>query len=217
MDSLAETLDETKTSAGTSSRYGGAQSVRSLLRHSTHSDHVRINRHHLVGQLSQPELKLSTYIRILGAYRTYFQTLEPTIERLLEACPGRFDYQPRRKLPWIDADLVALKVVTPIHPMPDQLRQLAQISEPGALIGLLYAIEGSTLGGQVIARHLTRSLGINQASGASYFAGYGEHTESRWQEFCDYAETIRGSETQLDLARQAASLAFIATEQCLEL
>jgi heme oxygenase len=192
------------------------ESVRDSLRHSTHSHHVRINRHPLLGQLTRPGLTLRTYARILAAYRSYFNVIEPAIERFLASYPGQFDYVPRRKLPWLESDLAKFEVPARAGDMSDQLRALSFISEPGEAIGVLYAIEGSTLGGQVIARHLAQNLGIDQATGARYFSGYGQETEGRWQEFCRFAESIAASARQVDLASKAAVRAFIATEQCLD-
>jgi heme oxygenase (biliverdin-IX-beta and delta-forming) len=194
-----------------------SESVRDALRHSTHSHHVRINRHPLLGQLTRPGLSRSTYARILAAYRSYFRVIEPAIERFLSSCPGQFDYTPRRKLPWLECDLTRFEAPVRAVDITDQLRTLSRISEPGEAIGVLYAIEGSTLGGQVIARHLAQNLGIDRATGARYFSGYGLETESRWQEFCRFAESIVASDRQIELARSSAIQAFIATEQCLDL
>lgn len=202
---------------GSASRNEVSQSVRSLLRHSTHSHHARINRHPLLCKLTRPGLTRSTYARILGSYWSYFQVIEPAIERFLATCPGQFDYATRRKLPWLECDLSKFDTPAPSPNMTDQLQTLSRITEPGEAIGVLYAVEGSTLGGQVIARHLVQNLGIDQSTGARYFTGYGQETESRWQEFCSFAETIAASEKQIDLARRSAIRAFTATEQCLDL
>ncbi|UOQ69662.1 biliverdin-producing heme oxygenase [Hymenobacter volaticus] len=48
------------------------------------------------------------------------------------------------------------------------------------LLGAMYVIEGSTLGGQVIARQLTKA-GI---STRTYFSGYGDQTGLMWKSFC---------------------------------
>ena len=52
------------------------------------------------------------------------------------------------------------------------------------VLGCLYVIEGATLGGQVITRHLEKNLGITPESGGAFFAGYGAETGARWKEFC---------------------------------
>ncbi|UOG77539.1 biliverdin-producing heme oxygenase (plasmid) [Hymenobacter tibetensis] len=48
------------------------------------------------------------------------------------------------------------------------------------LLGALYVLEGSTLGGQVLARQLAKA-GI---STRTYFSGYGDQTGLMWKSFC---------------------------------
>jgi heme oxygenase (biliverdin-IX-beta and delta-forming) len=199
------------------SRISTSESVRDTLRNSTHSHHVRLNRHPLLSELTRPGLQPASYATIVGAYRGYFSVVEPALERYLMHNPNPFDYAPRRKLPWLDADIAHFPDAPAMNAPPDELVALAQISEPGDLIGLLYAMEGSTLGGQVIARHLYDHVGLTEHSGARYFAAYGPDTEARWHEFCAFAETIRDNDHQLVRARASAILAFVALERCLDL
>jgi len=48
------------------------------------------------------------------------------------------------------------------------------------LLGAMYVLEGSTLGGQVLARQLAKA-GSDQLR---YFTGYGAQTGPRWKAFC---------------------------------
>ena len=49
--------------------------------------------------------------------------------------------------------------------------------------GVLYVVEGATLGGQVLSRHLEETLGLGSANGARFFHGYGSRTGAMWQAF----------------------------------
>ena len=49
----------------------------------------------------------------------------------------------------------------------DDLPDLQGVQEA---LGCLYVVEGSTLGGQVIARHLRQTLGVDPRCGGSFFA-----------------------------------------------
>lgn len=51
------------------------------------------------------------------------------------------------------------------------------------VLGGLYVIEGSTLGGQMISKHLENSLGFTGGHGYSYYRSYGMDTPRKWQEF----------------------------------
>jgi heme oxygenase len=52
-------------------------------------------------------------------------------------------------------------------------------------------LEGSTLGGRVLYKHINKALGFEADSGAAYFCGYGADTAGKWRLFLsclsDYA------------------------------
>jgi heme oxygenase len=52
-----------------------------------------------------------------------------------------------------------------------------------SFLGAMYVMEGSTLGGQYIARHLEEVLGLQPGEGDAYFRGYGERTGEMWWAF----------------------------------
>jgi heme oxygenase len=58
-------------------------------------------------------------------------------------------------------------------------------------LGIMYVLEGSTLGGKIIYKHVNQYLGIEAETGASYFYGYGQETGILWKSFitafADYA------------------------------
>ncbi|TVT37713.1 biliverdin-producing heme oxygenase [Hymenobacter setariae] len=71
------------------------------------------------------------------------------------------------------------------------------------LLGAMYVMEGSTLGGQVIARQLAK---VNIPL-RSYFSGYAERTGPLWKEFCQLLDREATSENQAEIV-QSASLTF---------
>lgn len=60
---------------------------------------------------------------------------------------------------------------------------LAYPGRPEA-IGAAYVVEGSMLGGVVIAREVERSLGLGPGTGNAFFAGHGRDTARTWKAFC---------------------------------
>jgi heme oxygenase len=58
-------------------------------------------------------------------------------------------------------------------------------------LGIVYVMEGSTLGGKVLFKHIQKVLGLNESSGAAFFWGYGADTGMMWKSFVsifsDYA------------------------------
>ena len=67
-------------------------------------------------------------------------------------------------------------------------------------LGRMYVMEGSTLGGQLLARHVEQQLGLEPGRGDSYFAGYGDHTGRRWREFKALLEALPDTDTDTVIA-----------------
>nr|GFD17027.1 hypothetical protein [Tanacetum cinerariifolium] len=70
-------------------------------------------------------------------------------------------------------------------------------------LGAMYVVEGSTLGGQVIARQLAKA----NIPLRSYFSGYGERTGPLWKAFCHLLAQEATPENEADIV-QSASLTF---------
>ena len=68
----------------------------------------------------------------------------------------------------------------------------------GGVIGYLL-IEGATLGGRIIGRHLQASLGLRADSGAAFFSGYGSATGPLWQAFGDLLRVRAASTDEAEI------------------
>ena len=84
-----------------------------------------------------------------------------------------------------------------VCPTPPPLETRAQ------LLGTMYVLEGSTLGGQVIARQLA-AAGID---GRTFFAGRAERTGPLWKQFCQLLEAAATSD-DADAVVASAVLTF---------
>ncbi len=73
-------------------------------------------------------------------------------------------------------------------------------------LGSMYVLEGSTLGGQYIARTVEQNLGLAPGEGDAYFRGYGDQTMVKWAEFRQVLETI--PEEHSAIAIDAARVTF---------
>ena len=67
------------------------------------------------------------------------------------------------------------------------------------VLGALYVLEGSTLGGQVITRQLAKA-GIGQRR---YFAGHAERTGPLWQSFCQLLAAEATDDNQAEIVQSA--------------
>ncbi|WP_181700216.1 biliverdin-producing heme oxygenase [Chthonobacter albigriseus] len=125
--------------------------------------------------LMSPELTIGRYIDILAAFQAFHAAWEPRIATLL-ADEALFD--PRRKLALVNRDLAHFGVA------PGRRFHSADwLVGRAEAMGSLYVLEGSTLGGRVIARHLQRRFGLVAGAGAAYFSSYGAAIGPMWTAF----------------------------------
>jgi heme oxygenase len=120
----------------------------------------------------------AAYRALLARFYGFHAAWEPQAAALI-ADPAFFE--PRRKAALLARDLRFLGLddldrlprCAPLMPMADR----------AAAFGALYVVEGSTLGGTIIARQVERSLGLTAGAGCSYFRSYGPDLGPMWKAF----------------------------------
>jgi heme oxygenase (biliverdin-IX-beta and delta-forming) len=161
-------------------------------------------------ELFHADFSLADYQRLLEAFWGYYYPLEKQLMALDELKAALPDWPARAKLPWIIADLRILTggkaAALPICPNIPPCENLANA------LGCLYVLEGATLGGQVISRHLKRTFNLGPTNGAAFFNGYGAETDSRWQIFREWMMTAEVEEAPLI---QSACATFLTLDQWL--
>ncbi|WP_406854421.1 biliverdin-producing heme oxygenase [Alsobacter sp. KACC 23698] len=152
-----------------------------------------------------PGLTLERYGALVARFHAFFRIWEPRIGELVgdEAFFG-----PRRKLPLLEADLAALGLA-PLRQTP----RIPRLDDVEEAMGSLYVLEGSTMGGQVIAKSLERRLGL-AGPGATYFASYGRDVAARWRAFQDILASL-SSPAADDRIVCAALATFESLQACL--
>mgnify|MGYP001255535211 CR=1 FL=1 len=65
---------------------------------------------------------------------------------------------------------------------------IPNIRSVGAAFGCLYVLEGSTLGGQIIARQVYNHLGLTPENGCRFFSSYGAAVGPMWKNFGGHLE-----------------------------
>lgn len=148
-----------------------------------------------------------------GAYRDHLARLLAfyrATEAALAETPGLADLVPDLdarlvKSQWLRDDLARLGA-GPAAPRADVPRfSLAQA------LGTLYVVEGSTLGGRLIARQLSRSVGVGPEDGARFYHSYGDARGERWTGFKAALDAWgQAHPDKADEAIQAAADAFDA-------
>ena len=140
----------------------------------------------LEGQLPllDPCLSREDYHQLLGRFFGYYAPLETRLLALPWPDEIGFDYSGRHKTPRLEQDLIALGETPETLAQLPRCQDLPEVLTLSNLLGCLYVIEGATLGGQIITRHLLINLGLTPETGAAFFNGYGEQTGAHWQTFC---------------------------------
>ena len=148
------------------------------LRSDTHAEHEAVERQ--LG-LAEETLTLTRYRRRLEQFWGFYAPLEARLEAGAPSRPAEPSFAGRRKTGWLETDLRALGV-----PRPEKLARCAclpDLSNRAARLGCSYVLEGATLGGQIISRHVAACLGISAESGGRFFHGYGGRTGEMWTTF----------------------------------
>jgi heme oxygenase len=102
----------------------------------------------------------------------------------------------REKTAWLEADLAHFDRGATQRAALPLCEDLPGTDSRSEILGACYVLEGSTLGGQFIARHLREKLGMQPGEGDRYFRSYGPEVGSRWQAFRD--ELMRHSSPEND-------------------
>lgn len=123
--------------------------------------------------LLSPTLGIARYQDILRRFHAFWRSWRPLAHGLL-AKEGDL-LTGRDRTPLLESDLAHFNL-TPLRPDGP----LPTLNDADQALGSLYVLEGSTLGGQVIARHLETHLGLRDGAGYAYFQGYGRQNGPMW-------------------------------------
>ncbi len=169
------------------------------LREETRELHSRIETNPLHRAIVDGTVTGESYRLLLEKMHGVHQTFELCASVRPEWSQFEFDFEERRKIPLLDRDLAALGAGPALPRLPAAPLPLVGASFP-YLLGYLYVLEGSTLGGQILSRLLAQHLGLTPACGAAYFTAYGAQAGARWkacQELLTRAAADPGSEDAL--------------------
>jgi heme oxygenase len=134
------------------------------------------------------------YIRQL---KTFFGFVEPWERALEQALPADDPIRAgRRKTAWLEHDLEFFGITRSQRERLPRVTELPSLSSRPEILGAAYVLEGSTLGGQIISRHLEETLGLRGGCGYCYFRSYGPDVGAQWKAF--RAELLQASSATND-------------------
>jgi heme oxygenase len=185
--------------------------LRDQLRLHTRAQHERIE-----AALNIPDSirNRDDYARLLAAFYGFHVPLETALlqhEASLSAVGVKLSA--RRKAHKARADLLSL------YGGSEAIQKLTFCPLPPALptwrhaLGSLYVVEGSTLGGQIIARQLHRHLNLQAAAQLRFFSAYGARTGTMWRAFVAALNRLNLAAEDAAHVLQGAEATFEALER----
>ncbi|WP_440061805.1 biliverdin-producing heme oxygenase [Pseudomonas syringae] len=155
------------------------------------------------------------YLRLLQAYYGFYAPLEAAL-RDSTFMPCALTPDDRIKTCVLVKDLCALGMSEhDIRQLP-HCTQLPITDSPGACLGVMYVLEGATLGGQVLRREVLKRLGLDEHSGAAFLDVYGAETGPRWKVFLNHLDAVPRGVEFTEAAAHAAHSTFACFEHWLD-
>src|SRR5690349_11214221 len=122
----------------------------------------------------------------------FYGLVAPWEERLALALPETDPIRRgRAKTAWLEADLEFLGYDAAHRSRLPRASALPSTSSRPEILGAAYVLDGSTLGGQIIALHLRQTLQLGDTDGCRFFNSYGDNVGAQWQAF--RVELLRAS------------------------
>jgi heme oxygenase len=183
----------------------------SRLRSETREQHETIEKTLL---LMDDDLTLEAYRRRLAQFYGFYQPVEERLFHRSGPLAGWLSLEQRRKTSLLRADLMALGgLATDCLPLCTKLPRLVSSAE---CFGCLYVLEGATLGGVIISRHVQQKLGVVPSEGGAFFSGYGDQTGAMWQAFRSAITAFSTDAEDQDVVVASARATFLALQHWCE-
>nr|WP_321410778.1 biliverdin-producing heme oxygenase [uncultured Allomuricauda sp.] len=138
------------------------------------------------------------YARLLERLLLFYKPIEVDLHEVIDDALIP-DISERKHTQRILTDLELLEHGLPMEFPKSQLK----ISSPSYALGVLYVIEGSTLGGQVISKMIHNHLYLEGVDATNYFGSYKELNGDMWKKFGDRISEIENSVDQKELFQGA--------------
>lgn len=151
--------------------------------------------------LQRADFSLADLRFLLERFYGYYEPCETQIGCVSGAVQLQLDS--RRKLPLLTDDLLHLgHTQETLNSLPRCRVTLAD--SVAKALGRWYVLEGSTLGGQLLATRFERDFGLADR-GCSFFRGYGANTGPMWQQYCKLLDDNSSPETDAEVVHAAAA------------
>jgi len=187
-----------------------ASDVVHILRDATRTQHQAIEN---VMPFSHPEFNVKMYVQMLVALLGFFEPLESRLCAVANWQSAGIDLPKRLRNNLLRRDLHYFGFNDSAIDTLPRYTHLFPITGLDSGLGALYVLEGSTLGGQLIARDLAARFGFTPAAGISFFSSTGRNVESEWRSLCESLRKNLVDPKATENACSAATLTFDHLQQ----
>jgi heme oxygenase len=185
-----------------------------VLRERTQVRHTALERTPLACDLMSHQLTPTRYVEILNVWVSAWAALEDCIANAPCAAQVETLLPPRRARLgqedlqyWLAQGYAKQPISAPIGHAFSQLGP----TDKAGLLGVCYVARGASLGGQVIARHLTNTLALNEGRGIAFFAP-GEEPALTWPQWSHALDAQLDTPAAVERAVLWADATFAALE-----
>jgi heme oxygenase (biliverdin-IX-beta and delta-forming) len=173
------------------------------LRERTRTLHSRLD---TVIPVLRPGFSREEYAQVLEQFHGYHAGVQAMLCAYQDMPAPFVDLMDDRRVKWLKADLTYLGYSQNAIAQLPVCSELPELRTPASLLGAAYVFEGSTLGSQIISRHLKSLWGFQHHAGAAFFTAYGAETGRRWTAFTHFLCAEGDSFSQDSIVDSAVSV-----------
>jgi heme oxygenase (biliverdin-IX-beta and delta-forming) len=160
-------------------REAGRVDVLTTLRSATAAEHEQVEN---TLALMDPQLRRDRLVEVLARLHAFWTAAEAGLDTWARREPADAEtvhWSRRRRAHLFATDLRALGAADETDDVP----RLPDVEDTDQALGRLYVLEGSTLGGTFISRHLTTLPALGPGVVVGAFAPYGSETGAMWHAY----------------------------------
>ncbi|GGI25886.1 biliverdin-producing heme oxygenase [Pedobacter mendelii] len=182
--------------------------IANILRAETAESHKELEALMFVNEIMNKSLSIENYKKLLSINYIMHQRLEHKLANMLDDdIAEKLELKSRFKLSALDKDLAYWKIDPLTLPELD-FKLFVPEKSNAAVLGALYVLEGATLGGNVIKKHILANPNFkNNDDGLNYYGVYAEEIISKWKSF---VQILNQQVTEADFGNcvRSANLTF---------
>ena len=174
------------------------------LKKQTASLHQETEQDNLAKYILDHSITLEQYKTLLKQNYKAYATINRLIKLNQDLVPSNLkEFADDQKVKDLAQDLKRLDAATPEVDVED-----TKLVSPAELLGMLYVVEGSMMGGLLIRKNLASCSNLEHIETHHFFGKNPPEVMSRWKSFTAGVESKAYSEAEMDAAAEGANFAF---------